>query len=91
MKAAIRRANMAKAADEIGLTAELLEYLRQDICNDLLQLFNDMLFSGEVPPTWRKTETSNNNGPQTNREHSLVIENCCIVIYFWPNRGHIGI
>ena len=56
LKAAIGRAKMAKAADEIGLTAEVLKHIPDDICNDLLQLFNDMLFSGEVPPAWRKTQ-----------------------------------
>ena len=55
LKAAIGRAKMAKAADEIGLTVELLKHLPNDICNDLLRLFKGMLFSDEVPPTWRKT------------------------------------
>ena len=46
---------MAKAADETGLTAELLRHMPDDIYNALLQLFNHMLFSGEVPAAWRKT------------------------------------
>ena len=48
-------AKLAKAADEIGLTAELLRHMPDDICNDLLLMFNHMLFSGEVPAAWRKT------------------------------------
>ena len=55
LKTAIRRAKLAKAADETGLTAELLRHMPDDICNDLLLMFNHMLFSGEVPAAWRKT------------------------------------
>jgi len=55
LKTAIRRAKLAKAADETGLTAELLRHMPNDICNDLLHMFNHMLFSGEVPAAWRKT------------------------------------
>ena len=42
LKTAIRRAKLAKAADEIGLTAELLRHMPDDICNDLLLMFNHM-------------------------------------------------
>ena len=55
LKTAIRRAKLAKAADETGLTAELLRHMPDDICNHLLLMFNHMLFSGEVPAAWRKT------------------------------------
>ena len=34
---------------------QLLRHMPDDMCNDLLQLFNHMLFSGEVPAAWRKT------------------------------------
>ena len=37
-KAAIERAKIAKAADETGLAAELLEHMPNDLCNDLLNL-----------------------------------------------------
>ena len=55
LKTPIRRAKLAKAADETGLTAELLGHMPDDICNDLLHMFNHVLFSGEVPAGWRKT------------------------------------
>ena len=55
LKIAIRRVKLAKAADESSLTAELLRHMPDDICNDLLHMFNHMLFSGEVPAAWRKT------------------------------------
>ena len=54
LKTPIRRAKLAKAADETGLTAELLGHM-PDMCNDLLHMFNHMLFSREVPAAWRKT------------------------------------
>lgn len=53
-KAQIKRAQMAEAAAEIGWIAELLRHIPDHICNFLLQLFNDMLFSGQVPTAWRK-------------------------------------
>ena len=55
LKTAIGRAKLAKAAEKTGLTAELLRHMPDDICNDLLQMFNHMLLSGEVPAAWRKT------------------------------------
>ena len=55
LKTAITRAKLAKAAAETALTADLLGHMQDDICNDLLHIFNHMLFSGEVPAAWRKT------------------------------------
>ena len=39
LKTAITRAKLAKAADETGLTAELLRHMPDDICNDLLHCY----------------------------------------------------
>ena len=55
LKAANGRAKLAKAADETGLTAALLGYMPDDICNDLLHMFNHMLFPGGVRAISRKT------------------------------------
>ena len=53
LKAAMTRAKMAKAADEIGLTAGMSGHIPDSICNDLMKLLIDMLFSGDVPPAWQ--------------------------------------
>ena len=83
LKAAIGRAKLAKAAEETGLIAALLGYMPDDICNDLLHMFNHMLFPGGARAIWRKNlfkmlpkkklKASNDNGLQTNCEHAFVL------------------
>ena len=52
---AIQRMKTQKAADERGLVAELLKHVPEDVLTKLLALMNDLLLSGELPPTWQKT------------------------------------
>ena len=52
---AIQRMKTKKTADERGLVAELLKHVPEDVLTKLLALMNDLLFSGELTPTWQKT------------------------------------
>ena len=55
MKAAIRRLKNGKGGDEVGLTAELLKHVPHEFLDALLQLYNDVLYTGEPPASWSKT------------------------------------
>ena len=44
-----------KGADEAGLVAELLKNSSDDFQEDLLRLFNDILYTGNFPSCWGKT------------------------------------
>ena len=52
---AIKRLKNNKAADECGLVAEVLRCGPHDCLNSFLQIRNDILQKGDVPPSWRKT------------------------------------
>ena len=52
---AIQRMKTQKAADECGLVAEMLKHVPEDVLTKLLALINDLVLSGELPPTWQKT------------------------------------
>ena len=50
-----KQSNEWKHRDACGLVAELLTYVPEDVLTKLLALMNDLLLSGELPPTWQKT------------------------------------
>ena len=55
LQCAVRRTKIHKGADEAGLVAELLKNSSDDFQEDLLRLFNDILYTGNFPPCWSKT------------------------------------
>ena len=66
-----QRMKTQKAKDECGLVAELLQHLPEDVLTKLLALMNDLLFSRELPSTWREGQSSNITQPFQVR--------CCMV------------
>ena len=52
---AIKRLKNNKAADECGLVAEVLRCGPHYCLNSFLQIRNDILQKGDIPPSWRKT------------------------------------
>ena len=55
LKKAITRLKTNKAADDVGLVAELLHHSPEVMLEALLHLFRTVLFTGEVPETWKQT------------------------------------
>ena len=55
LKAAISSLKTNKACDEGGLAAELLHHAPHAFLEVLLDLYNHVFTSGDVPSTWRKT------------------------------------
>ena len=52
---AISKLKLNRAADELGLAAELLKHAPPIYRTTLLQLFNQVLVTGLAPTSWRKT------------------------------------
>ena len=52
---AIKALKTGKAADDGGLVAELLENSSDGMLLALVSLYNQVLFTGDVPPSWHKT------------------------------------
>ena len=52
---AIKRMKPQKSADERGFVAELLKHAPDIFIAKLVDGFNDLMSSGEVPHEWRKT------------------------------------
>ena len=52
---AIKRMKMQKSADERGLVAELLKYAPDYFIAKLVDSFNDLMTTGDVPHEWHKT------------------------------------
>ena len=52
---AIKRLKANKPADEKGFVAELLHFASDDFQDRVLELFNDLMHSPQVPVDWRKT------------------------------------
>ena len=55
LKKAITRLKTNKVADDVGLVAELLHHSPEVMLEALLHLFRTVLFTGEVPETWKQT------------------------------------
>ena len=55
LKKAITRLKTNKAADDVGLVAELLHHSPEVMLEALLHLFRTVLLTGEVPETWKQT------------------------------------
>ena len=55
LQCAVRRVKIHKGADEAGLVAGLLKNSSDDFQEDLLRLFNDILYTANFPPCWSKT------------------------------------
>ena len=55
LKKAITRLKTNKAADDVGLVPELLHHSPEVMLEALLHLFRTVLFTGEVPETWKQT------------------------------------
>ena len=54
-KQAIQQMKFDKACDEAGVVAELVHYSSDGFMSCLLQLYNHVLQSGDVPCTWCRT------------------------------------
>ena len=52
---AIKALKTGKAADDGGLVAELLKNSSDEMLLALVSLYNQVLFTGDVPPSWHKT------------------------------------
>ena len=52
LRAAILRLKPNSLNDDAGLVPELLQYVPDGFLSDLLLLFNDVLYSGDAPPSW---------------------------------------
>ena len=55
LRHALRRMKADRCDDDAGLVAELVQFSPNHVLQDLLRLYNETLFSGEVPETWKLT------------------------------------
>ena len=55
MKAAVGKMKAGRMSDELGLVAELLQHLPEDIQVLLLKMMNEVLLTGVVPTEWHRT------------------------------------
>ena len=53
---ALRRMKANRCDDDAGLVAELVQFSPHHVLQELLYLYNDTLFSGEVPESWTPTK-----------------------------------
>ena len=53
---ALRRMKANRCDDDAGLVAELVQFSPSHVLQDLLCLYNNTLFSGEVPESWKLTK-----------------------------------
>ena len=52
LRAAISKLKQNKGSDDAGLVPELLKCAPDCLLSDLLLLYNDVLYSGDLPPPW---------------------------------------
>ena len=55
LERAIQSLKLNKSCDECGLAAELLKHTPHALLQILLELFNHVFVTGDVPSTWRRT------------------------------------
>ena len=55
LEKAIQSLKLNKSCDECGLAAELLKHTPHALLQILLELFNHVFVTGDVPSTWRRT------------------------------------
>ena len=56
LRHALRRMKANRCDDDAGLVAELVQFSPNHVLQELLNLYNDTLFSGEVPESWKLTK-----------------------------------
>ena len=52
---AIEKLKLNKSADESGLVAEVFKHISNNFAANILRLYNDLLSSGHIPSSWRRT------------------------------------